>query len=95
MDPVAKQQRQTAARNHANDSANRTEGYGFDEELQQDIAALGTNGLPHTNFAGPLGHGDQHDIHDADATDEQSHGSDREHQHEDQVADLVPKNRRK
>src|SRR5215471_4340629 len=44
---------------------------GFDQELPSDVAATGTDRHAQPDFAGPFGHRDQHDVHDADAADDQ------------------------
>src|SRR5260221_9294563 len=40
---------------------------GLEEELADDVAAAGTDGFADADLARPLGHADQHDVHDADA----------------------------
>src|SRR3989338_275375 len=42
----------------------------LNDELKHDIAAAGADGHPNSDLAGPFGHGDKHDVHDADPTDE-------------------------
>ena len=44
---------------------------GFDQELQQDRPAFGADGFADADLARPLRHRDEHDVHDADAADEQ------------------------
>src|SRR5882672_9459826 len=41
-------------------------------------------------FARTFGDADEHDVHHADAADDEADGSDGEHQNENQAADLVP-----
>ena len=41
-----------------------------------DVPPLGAQSPADADFPGPLRHGRQHDIHDADAADDQRHGSD-------------------
>src|ERR1051326_4284361 len=53
----------------------------FDEELQQDVAAPRADGLSDADLARPLRHRDEHDVHDADAADEQGDADDRSHDH--------------
>ena len=57
----------------ADDAADAGEGDGLDEELQQDLPRTGTDGKADADLAGALGDGDEHDIHDAYAADEQAH----------------------
>ena len=49
----------------------------LDQELLGDVAPLGAQGAADADLAGPLGHGRQHDVHDADAADQQRDGGDR------------------
>ncbi len=51
--------------------AGEGEDNGFDEELAQDIAFAGADGHADSDVAARLRHGDEHDIHDADAADDQ------------------------
>ena len=52
----------------------------FDQELKQNFAALGADGLANSDFAGALGYRDQHDVHDSDAADGQrQHGDQQQH----------------
>src|SRR6516164_9894359 len=59
----------TAPQEDANDAAGQTKDHGFDEELAEDVACAGAHGHADADFAGSLGHGDEHDVHDAHATD--------------------------
>src|SRR2546425_1050312 len=78
------------AEENADDAADGAERDGFDEELRKDVGASCADGLSHPNFAGAFSDADEHDIHDTDSPDDQTDGSDREHQNEDQPTDLVP-----
>ena len=56
----------------------------FGQELKQDIAARSPDGHSDADLAGPLGHRDQHDVHDADARyDERDRGDQNQHQRQD------------
>ena len=44
---------------------------GFNKELGDDISVARADCFADTNFSGAFGHTNQHDIHDADATDKQ------------------------
>ena len=48
----------------------------FEEELKHDVAGAGADGFADTNFAGALRNGDEHDIHDANAADDERDASD-------------------
>src|SRR5207249_10602752 len=50
----------------------------FEQELADDVVLSRADGLAHADLAGPLGHADQHDVHDADAGGEQGDGADHE-----------------
>ena len=43
----------------------------LDEELAENVASSHPERFAHADLSGPFGHGDQHDVHDADSTDEQ------------------------
>src|SRR5258708_17502067 len=60
----------------AEKSANEGNGESLGEKLEEDVAAAGAERLLDANFAGGLGDGDEHDIHQADATDAQREGAD-------------------
>ena len=49
----------------------------LDQELLGDVAPLGAQGAADADLAGPLGDGRQHDVHDADAADQQRDRGDR------------------
>jgi hypothetical protein len=61
---------------HAGGSGEEGEDEAFDEELGEDVAAPGAEGLHEADLSGALGDGDQHDVHDADTADGEGHGSD-------------------
>src|ERR1041385_1960412 len=44
---------------------------GLDEELGEDVLLLGANGLADADLPGALGYGDQHDVHNPDAADQE------------------------
>ena len=58
---------------HAADGAERD---GFDQELQEDVAAARADGHADADLARPLGHADEHDVHDADAADDERDAGD-------------------
>jgi hypothetical protein len=45
----------------------------FDHELREHVAVARPDRKPEADLARPLGHRHQHDVHDADAADEQRH----------------------
>src|ERR1039458_4043157 len=66
------------------DAAGEAHQDGLGEELGENRPAGGPNRQPDTDLVGPLGDGDQHDVHDADAGDPQG---DAGHQKQDQGKD--------
>ena len=48
----------------------------LDQELKQDVEAAGADGEPQADFARPLGHRHQHDVHDPDAADDERDAGD-------------------
>ena len=47
------------------------------EKLPEDVASAGADGQADADLAGPLGHRDEHDVHDPDAADHQRDAGDR------------------
>ena len=64
-------------RRDAEQAADAGEHDGLDQELLGDVAPLGAQGAADADLAGPLGDGRQHDVHDADAADQQRDRGDR------------------
>ena len=54
---------------------------GFSQELPQDVAAARADRFADADFLGPLGHANEHDVHDADA------GGDERDETDDERAD--------
>jgi hypothetical protein len=52
--------------------AERRQDHRLDQELQQHLALQRTDGQAQADFAGTFGDADQHDVHDADAADQQA-----------------------
>ena len=48
----------------------------LDKELQKDVQSRGTQRHAHSNLPCAFGDRNQHDIHDADAADQEAHGGD-------------------
>ena len=68
----------------AHEAADNTENEGFKEELEHDVAGAGADGFADADFACALRNRDEHDIHDANATDDEGDASDeREHAGDD------------
>ncbi len=65
----------------AHDAADAGQSDSFDEELQQHLARGGADGEADADLVRALGHGDEHDVHDADPTDQQRHTGHRREQH--------------
>ena len=57
-------------------AAQQGEQNGFQQKLDQDGARLCADSLAQTDFAGAFGDGYQHDIHHADAADQQRNSGD-------------------
>ena len=55
-------------------SAEHAQRDGLDQELQRDVGAARAERLPQADLARALGHRHQHDVHDADAADDQRDG---------------------
>src|SRR5215217_2359514 len=49
----------------------RTQSVTLGQELIADVPASGADGEPEADLAGALGDRDQHDVHDADAADDE------------------------
>ena len=64
------------AKEETDDAAGEGKNEGFEEELHKDVAGAGTDGFADTDFVGAFGDGDEHDIHDADAADDERDSSD-------------------
>ena len=61
----------------------------LEQELQQDVAPAGAEREADADVLGPLGDGDQHDVHDADAADQQRHRGDRDQAEAHRVGDAL------
>ena len=64
----------------ADQSAERGQYHRFSEELHQHFFFQRADGEADADFARALGYGHQHDVHDADAADQQADGGDRAEQ---------------
>src|SRR5713226_1571121 len=67
--------------------AQRGDHQGLSEKLEQDVPAVGTQGLFHANLAGALGYRDKHDVHQPDAADAKREQTDEAKQNLDPGAD--------
>ena len=65
-----------AAQCDAHHAAEQAEHDRLDQELQQDVRASGAERFANADLARPLGDRHEHDVHDADAADEQRHRRD-------------------
>ncbi len=70
---LAKDPRTRHSGHHADEPAHQAEYQGFDEELEADVAWRSAHRLADADLPRPLGHADQHDVHDADAAHDQRH----------------------
>ncbi len=73
MCPGGEGVREKNAQQNADDASGQTEGGRFHQELHQNVAAFGADGLANTNFACPLGDRNQHDVHNADPANDKGH----------------------
>src|SRR5258708_268009 len=80
---------QDAAQN-PNSAADHRDRRRFNQELKQNVAAARAQSFAHADFAGPLGHGNEHDIHDDNSADDQGNRSDGNHNGEKRAADVFP-----
>src|SRR3974390_874843 len=72
-----------------NEAARPGEGHGLEKELPGDIAVLGTDGFANSDFTSAFGDADEHDVHDADAANEQADRTQNHGGKADLVDDLV------
>src|SRR5688500_4626773 len=70
----------------AEQAAGQADHRGLDQELEGDVFLLGPQGAADADLAGALGDGGQHDVHDADAADQQREAGDAD---DDEVEDQV------
>ena len=63
------------------------------EELRRDVGAARPDGLPDADLLRPLGDGDEHDVHDADAADEKRQRDDADHRHVEHAGELAVERR--
>src|SRR6185312_1604738 len=67
------------AETHADSPTRERHDDRLDENLHHDVGAPRAQRLPDADLTSPLGHADQHDVHDDDATDHQGNTGDRHH----------------
>ena len=60
----------------AEEASGDGEGDGLHEELGKDFGLAGSNGAADADLAGSLGDGEKHDVHDADAANDERDGGD-------------------
>ena len=73
------QQAGAVAERDADQAAERRQRHRLDQELDQDVLAPRADRLAQADLARALGHRHQHDVHDADAADQQRDADDRAH----------------
>ena len=66
--------RGAAADKNPQHAAGKAEQDGFHEELLQDVVPPGPDGHPQADLAGPLGDGNEHDVHDPHPAHHQRNG---------------------
>src|SRR5262245_15055151 len=74
---------------HSEDSPEGGQRHGFEQELADDVAFAGPDGLSDADLAGALGDADEHDVHHADAADQQAHSRDGDREEADAGRDPV------
>src|SRR6266404_593691 len=82
--------RYSGADQNADGAADQREHHGFQQELQSHIRATRADGFAHANFLGALGHGNEHDVHHADATHEQAYRTDHGGENHERAGQLIP-----
>ena len=68
------------AENNAKQSADGTERNRFDQELGENVAPVRADGHARADFARPFGYAHEHDVHDADAANDQRNARNRAEQ---------------
>ena len=63
------------AEDEAHETTNYAKNNRFEEELEKDIAAAGAYGFADADFASTLRDGDEHDVHNANAADDERDAS--------------------
>jgi len=80
---------QKLAEAEADQPPEKTQHQRLDHELRQDGRPAGADGFAQTDLAGALGDRNEHDVHDADAADEQRDPHDAAGDHRNDQRDLV------
>src|SRR5215217_1243276 len=74
---MAEQCRAPEAEGEPDDATEHAHGDALDEELREHVGAARADGHADADLARPLGHGDEHDVHDPDAADDERDRRDR------------------
>src|SRR5438132_4926172 len=82
--------RQQYAENDSKGAANQRHRRGFDQKLQEYVAAPRPHRFPQADLAGALRHGNQHDVHDHDSANHQRDRGNRNGHEEKCGADVFP-----
>ena len=69
------------AEHDPDDAADRAQRDRLDQKLEEDVAAMRADGQADADLARPLRHAHEHDVHDADAADDERDAGDRAEQH--------------
>ncbi len=69
---------QSDAHHHTENATDIAQNYRFQQKLQQDVSLLCAQRFPNSDLARPLGHRDKHNVHNADAGNDQGHNADNE-----------------
>ncbi len=71
------------------------EGCGLDQELREDVATPGAKRFPDADLPGPLGHSNQHDVHDHDGAHHQPDGGQDDRGDDEILLDRLPRRQRR
>ena len=74
--PVVQEPSHQGANTQAQSSAAQTEHRRLRKELKQYVSAFGAHGLADADLTGPLGHRNQHDVHDSDPANQKGYPGD-------------------
>ena len=74
---------------HADKATDEAHHHCFNDELSANVFAGGAEGFTNANFAGAFGHGDEHNVHDANATNHEGDSTNASNSGADATKDIV------
>ena len=77
------------AAEHADETAQQAQRDGLNQELQPDVAGLRADGDADADLAGAFGDAHEHDVHDADAADQERDAGDGPEQQRDDLGNGI------